>query len=233
MTDRLVVPARFNGPPGSGNGGVVSGLLAGAFGGPGAVTVTLRRPPPLDLPLDLHRDGDALVASADGAVVASAEPGGLAHDPVPPVSAAEARTAEPRYAGLRSHPFPTCFVCGPGRGDGMHLRPGRVDDGSARVACAWVPDASLPRDGAVVAAAMVWAALDCPSGWASDIEHRPMVLGRMTAVVAARPSVGEPCVVVARELGAEGRRATTASTAYGADGRLLGRAEAVWIALRS
>ena len=233
MTDRLFVPARFNGPPGSGNGGVVSGLLAGALGGPGAVTVTLRRPPPLDLPLDVHRDGDALVATVDGDVVASAAAGELGHDPVPPVSAAEARAAEPRYAGRRSHPFPTCFVCGPSHGDGMHLRPGRVDDGSARVACGWVPDGSLPRDGTRVAAAMVWAALDCPSGWASDIEHRPMVLGRMTAAVAARPSVGEPCVVVARELDGVGRKTTTASTAYGSDGRLLGRAEAVWIALRS
>ena len=27
---------------------------------------------------------------------------------------------------------------------------------------------------------ITWAALDCPDGWASDIDERPMVLGGMT-----------------------------------------------------
>jgi hypothetical protein len=59
-----------------------------------------------------------------------------------------------------------------------------------------------------------------------------MVLGRITAAVHAVPQVGERCVVVGQVLGSEGRKTSTASTAYGADGRVLGHAESVWIELR-
>ena len=63
------IAARFNGPPGSANGGVTAGRLA-AYVGAAAVEVTLRRPPPLgvDLRVDASGgtarllDGDVLVA---------------------------------------------------------------------------------------------------------------------------------------------------------------------------
>jgi len=48
----LRVPARFRGPPSSGNGGWTSGALAEASGFD-PVTVRLLAPPPLDTPLDL------------------------------------------------------------------------------------------------------------------------------------------------------------------------------------
>ena len=42
----VAVGARYNGPPGMGNGGFTAGLLSRFF--EGAVEVTLRRPVPLD-----------------------------------------------------------------------------------------------------------------------------------------------------------------------------------------
>lgn len=234
----LVVASRFNGPPGSANGGYLAGLLAAhlASAPEGPVTVTLREPPPLEVALSIQADdGGRLAATVGGAVVATAEPGAFSSDPVDPVAGDVAREAERRYGGLRSHPFPGCYVCGPQRpaGDGMGLRPGRVapSGDAGPVACTWVPDGSQASDGAIVDPALVWAALDCPSGWASDLEARPMVLGRITARVDARPRVGDECVVVAQVLGGEGRKAYTASTAYDPDGRVLGRAECTWIAL--
>lgn len=230
----LVVPARFNGPPGSANGGYFAGLLAARVGGAYAVTVTLREPPPLNVALHVQLDDHhRLVATFGGAVIATAEPGELAHEQVDPVSLDLAAAAEARYAGSRSHPFPTCFACGPGREepDGLGLRPGRVTDDD-RVACTWAPDPSLADHDGLVAEPLVWSALDCPSGWASDLEARPMVLGRITAAVDERPRAGDRCVVVARVLAEEGRKTYTASTAYDPDGRVLGRAEATWIALR-
>ena len=57
-----IVPARFNGPPHSGNGGWTSGALAALLApAPGrAVQVRLSAPPPLDVPLDVDgvRGGD-------------------------------------------------------------------------------------------------------------------------------------------------------------------------------
>jgi len=232
----LVVPSRFAGPPGSANGGWVAGRLAVLSGLPGAVQVTLRHPPPLELDLDVRTDEDGTVtASFGGAVLVAAEPGCLQTEPVPPVPFDVAALAESGYAGLAAHPFPGCFVCGTDRpaGDGIGLRPGRVGSApSDPVATTWVPDPSLAAEDDLVAAHFVWAALDCPGGWSSDLVARPMVLGRITAAVHARPEVGEQCVVVGRLLRVDGRKTFTASTAYDRDGRVLGQAEATWITPR-
>jgi hypothetical protein len=239
--ESLTVASRFNGPDGSGNGGYVAGLLA-AHVPAETVQVTLREPPPLEVALYVARgegpETGRVVASFGGAVIAAGESGTLVTDPVPPVDFATAAEAESRYQGLSAHPFPGCFVCGTDRpaGDGMALRPGRLGgergDPDAPVATTWVPDPSLAGPDGLVAEEVVWAALDCPSGWASDLVARPMVLGRITAAVHARPEVGERCVVVGRLLGTEGRKTFTASTAYDGDGRILGRAEATWISPR-
>jgi hypothetical protein len=58
-----------------------------------------------------------------------------------------------------------------------------------------------------------------------------MVLGRMTARVDDLPVIGEPHVVVGEGRGQEGRKTFTASTLHDADGRIVGRAEHVWVAV--
>jgi len=52
----VIVPARFNGSPASGNGGYSCGPLAATFEGP--VAVSLRRPVPLDTELGLRLEKD-------------------------------------------------------------------------------------------------------------------------------------------------------------------------------
>ena len=47
----MIIPARFNGPPGSANGGYACGLVSEALGG--GFEVTLLLPPPLETELDL------------------------------------------------------------------------------------------------------------------------------------------------------------------------------------
>jgi hypothetical protein len=228
----LRVERRFRGPSDSGNGGYVSGLVAaraGASVGGSAAVVTLRTPPPLETTMSVVADDDGSVRLLHGDVtVAEGLPVTLTVGRVPPVDAATARTASASYPGLTRHPFPECFVCGPARapGDGLRLFPGRLGDG--RTACVWTvsPDlAGRPE--------FVWAALDCPGGWSAEIEGRPMVLGRMTARVSALPDAGEQCILMGLLLGTEGRKLSTATTAYGADGRELGRAHSTWITLAS
>src|SRR5699024_12059589 len=46
------IPARYNGPDTSGNGGWVSGLVAGQLNSGGPATVMLKLPPPLDVELE-------------------------------------------------------------------------------------------------------------------------------------------------------------------------------------
>lgn len=224
-----VIAGRFRGPTSSGNGGYTAGVLAACLPQAVAVEVTLRRPPPLERELSAVeaapgwqlRDGDDLVAEA----VAVDSPG----QPVPPVDVATARAAEDAYAGLRHHPFPECFVCGPARasGDGMRLAPGRLPDG--RTACTWTPDESLAGSTGGVEERFVWAALDCPGGWTGDLDDRPMVLGRIRALVVATPRVEQTYVVVGKLRWTEGRKTGTASSVYDAEGQLCGLASHTWI----
>ncbi len=230
MYATLLIPSRFNGPAGSGNGGYCAGAMAEAFlaGSPGAVQVTLRRPPPLETPMLLTEDRTSCIAG--GATVMEARSFGDEIEAVEPVSYDEAAEAETRYAGHLSHPFPGCFSCGTQRPDGLHIFPGLVDE--TRVATTWTPDRSLSESDAV-GLPVTWAALDCTGGWAcSDLDgERPLVLGRMACVVDVPPSIGEPHVVIGRRTAIEGRKNYTLATLYDSDGRVVARASHTWIAV--
>lgn len=226
-----MIDSRFRGPARSGNGGYTAGALAAIAGEltEGAwpvTTVRLQLPPPLDVPMDVASDGDAVVATHDGRIVAQASAG---RDPaaVARVPVEEARAAEASYPGLVGHPFPTCFTCGTGRepGDGLRIFPGTVTDldGRSRVAATWTPQPGM--EGVPV----VWAALDCAGAWAADVGERPMVLGSITARVDALPEVGAEHVVVGHDRGGEGRKNFTATSIYDPSGRLVAAAEHVWI----
>lgn len=237
MATELRIERQYRGPTSTGNGGWTAGLLATALNGAGPagpVDVTLRQPPPLDTALSVASDGStARLSDPNGDTVADAlatEPAALG-DLVPPVDAATARAAESQYAGLRHHPFPECFTCGTARaeGDGLRLFPGPI--GSGRTATTWTPHPAMAGPDGRLDPPYVWAALDCPGGWTADLEGRPMVLGRMTAEVIARPLAGETHVVVGRWLDVDGRKTRTASTVYDADGRVVGRAAHIWIAI--
>ena len=243
VKDTLLVPARYRGPARSGNGGYVAGALADELGETGAraVTVTLRQPPPLDATMRITPDDDGLELSFGGAMVARAEVGDESVDLVEAVSWEEAVAASATYPGHTSHPFPTCFACGTERADGLQIFPGKVPSahaGQTRVAAPWVPDSSLaddhheyddPAPRACLAA--TWSALDCIGGWAGDLTERLMVLGRMTAIIDTLPVVDERHVVTGEHRGTDGRKTFTASTLHDADGRIVGRAEHVWLAV--
>jgi hypothetical protein len=210
------IDSRFMGPPGSANGGVTAGLLSLETG---TSEVTLRRPPPLDTDLrvdghDLYA-GDVLVATGAAATVDVEVP--------EPPSLAEARAAGERYAGLTVHPFPGCFVCGVDRSppDALGLRPGPVGEG--RAAAVWTPLDDSP--------VMVWAALDCPGGWAADMPGRPMVLGRMALRLDALPAAGVEHVVQGWVVDVDGRKVRTGTALHAPDGSALAVALSTWIAV--
>jgi hypothetical protein len=79
----------------------------------------------------------------------------------------EAKSAAERYPGFETHPFPTCFGCGHERteGDGLRIFSGPVN-GSDVMAAPWFPDPSLAGETGRVRTEFLWAALDCPAGWA-------------------------------------------------------------------
>jgi hypothetical protein len=217
----MIVPRRFNGPPDSGNGGYTCGLVAGILGS--VAEVTLRLPPPLDRELEVVRR-DGRVEIRDGAaLVAEAEPAVLELDVPAPVSVEEAEAASRHYAGFTHHAYNTCFVCGPQREDGLRVYAGPVEGRPGLVASPWVPPEGVRPE-------LVWAALDCPSGWAvDDFQREGVLLGRMAAEIARLPEPRQEHVVMGWRVGEDGRKRFAGSALLTVDGEVLARARSTWI----
>jgi len=227
MSQEIVIDPRFRGPPNSANGGYACGVVG--EGVDGIATATLRRPPPLDVPLLLVGDGRQIRLMDGEDVVGEAVPGTL--DIVVPTASDfdTAVAASRRYAGFEAHPFPNCFVCGPDRapGDGLRIFPGRLD-GSTVVAAPWAPDESLSGAGGVIERRHVWAALDCPSYF--GLTDAPMaLLGRLTVRIDRLPEIGERLVAIGWPMGVEGRKHFAGSALVDADGDEIAAAQATWI----
>lgn len=219
----MIIGGRFNGPDGSGNGGYSAGVFATAVAGDGPVEVTLRRPPPLDVPLTVTpRPDGADIGVPEGDLVAEVRRVAAFDATVPAVSWAEAMQASLDYPGFTNHPFPACYVCGPDRADGLRIFPGRLSEGLTAAPFLVPTEVDDP---------MCWAALDCPGGWAIIGPGRPYVLGRIAAVVSAWPRPGAECVVTGRVVEVAGRRALVHSTLYDPAGQALAYARATWIAI--
>ena len=229
--DELRVHERFCGPPDSANGGYISGLLAGYLGG--EARVTLRAPPPLSRPLRVAPTRHAGLTLLDGGVtVAEAERVRFSPEVPTSVTFTDAVAASDRYRWKTGHPYPTCFVCGTARdGDALRIFAGLVP-GRDIVAAPWVPEADVCGTDGRVLTEVVWAALDCPSGYGS-IAHEPdvsaILLGQLTAVVYRSPREGEQCVVIGWSRGHDGRKRLGGAALFSEAGELYGASEAVWI----
>jgi len=226
----LTIASRYKGPPESGNGGYVCGLIAVKV--QVDLRVRLLSPPPLDTPLELTPEGDGtwVLLSAAGPV-ARGVTGRLELDVPRPPQYVQAVWASQHYPGFREHAFPDCFVCGPHRrrGDGLRIFPGMLDTGI--VAAPWLPADNLDGGDGKVAVEFLWAALDCPGYFAVSGARRVMVLGEMQAHVDRRVHVGEPCTVIGWKIGAEGRKHYAGTAIFDEDGELCARARATWIEL--
>lgn len=221
--ETITINPRFNGPPGSGNGGYTCGLVAQLVGEP--AQITLRAPPPLGTRLLVERDGERARVTDGETLVAEAEPVDFELEVPAPPSFAEAERASLSYPGFEQHAFPTCFVCGPERepGDGLRIFAGPLGDGG--FSSPWIPTEVAPE--------LVWAALDCPGAIAVGFPERgETVLGRFAVSIDELPRAGERCVVVAWPLGEEGRKLYAGTALYGENGRCLAHARATWIAPR-
>jgi len=240
----MVIDKRYCGPPNSANGGYVCGRLARHIRG--GAEITLRAPPPLRRPLDVVASDDGSWELRDDAtVVATGRTANVELARLEMASFDEANAAELLTpVKPHEHPLPTCFVCGPSRapGDGLRIFAGPLarqsGNASAVLAATWTPDPTLTAEDGFVAPEFLWAALDCPTGYASSYnresggsDRTPLLLGRMSARIEARPRPGERCVITAWEAGRDGRKRVAEAAAYGEDGTLLAVARATWISV--
>lgn len=232
-----MIGRQFCGPPNSGNGGYVCGVLARDIDGP--ATSVLRAPIPLDAPLALGREASAVVMTgAEGQLIGRSDPslGAELPEPPPAPSLEAARAAGARYVGLTDRFHPICFTCGPERdqGDGLRVFTGQLEGAETGVlAGPWTPDEAFADDGGLTPTEVVWAALDCPGyfAWVAREGRHGALLGTMTGEVLRRPKAGEACIVLAWPLARDGRKETAGVALYSATGELLARAHQVWIVM--
>lgn len=233
-SDEVHVARRFRGPPTSGNGGYVCGLLAEWVDGP--ADVTLHAPTPLDVPLHRTSAEGAVVLSHGTNLIATARPLAAPLDldvPTPP-DAIEIEAAAAAFPGSDRHLYPGCFVCGPDRepGDGLCLFTGDSPHRDVAVAD-WIPEAEFDGPDGFTAHRFIWAALDCPSYFGMGYATRPMLLARLEARIARPVSSGERLRVTGWKLGSEGRKHRGASVLHDDAGDVVALARALWIEPRA
>jgi hypothetical protein len=239
MTDQITIHRRFNGPPNSGHGGYVCGIIADLIGP--CAEVTLRSPPPLDLPLTVERIESGKVRLSDAEMtIAEGRKEELRLDIPDPPTLEEAKSAAERYPGFETHPFPFCFGCGHKRdeGDGLRIFSGPVN-GREIMAAPWQPDASLAEETGIVRTEFLWAALDCPAGWAVTNLQKVLypdtpyiLLGRFVAEVKEGLKSGQNCVTIGWPIGNDGRKLFGGSAIFSESGELLAAGKATWIAIQ-
>ncbi|MEU5762973.1 hypothetical protein [Nocardia sp. NPDC047648] len=231
-TDAFTVPGHVRGYPGVAFGGYVAGLLAAASDA-AQVRVDFRRAVSVDSPVVLTADGSggASLTDQEGTVLAEASESMVTVTPRPAPAWAEARAATATADVLRkmSHCYGCGAACAPGRG--LRLSPWAMPTHDMVVA-AWTPDPLLGGPDGFLSTENVWAALDCPGGWAA-MALRDLRPGAVTAALTATRfepvRAGDSYLSYGWPISATGRKHTVGVALARTDGTLCALAEALWI----
>ena len=234
---KLLIGRQFSGPPDSGNGGYVCGVIAKDF--PGPATAILGARVPLEQRLDILLEDNVMrLTDGEGGLIGRGEAADLSVLPTPPEapSMRAARAAGERYIGLSQRVHPTCLTCGPERrpGDGLRVFVGPIEGAPAgHVAGIWTPHADFADPQGLVPFELIWAALDCPGffAWVAKEGRHGALLGTMTCEILRRPRCAEESIVMAWPLERSGRKETAGVALFAMNGELMARAHQVWITM--
>lgn len=234
MNSHLVIPSRMQGPPTSGNGGYVAGVLGQWI--EDAAEVTLRQPPPLETPLEIKHgsDGEHTLWHGD-TLIAQAKPSELTVETPYVPHLTEAVEAAKHYPGFQAHHFPGCFVCGPDRdeGDGLRIFSGEIPGRNVHAA-PWSPPVDSADQAGLVRPEFVWAALDCPGYFAAFAGQATTIalLGRITAKIDQPLPVEDTYISVAWQIETRKRKRTAGTAILSHAGVVHANATTVWIELQ-
>ncbi|MBA2506527.1 MAG: hypothetical protein H0V29_11390 [Thermoleophilaceae bacterium] len=228
MSPRLTVAEEHAGDAAHAVTGFVAGRMAMVVGGD--VEVSFRASPRTGRQLTIEDSGEVVELLDHGELIGEARAAHLAM-PVPnPVTAQQAQAAAQAFLAS-AMPTPDCFVCGQRRepGRGLRIYPAPVP-GRLLHAAPWIPHAAFADDRHVVRTDYLWAAFDCPSGYAAFLGDPPR--GRIAdiAVRNLAPVEAEvPHVVTAWPLESGGGRRTSGAAVFLEDGELRAFARVVWL----
>lgn len=246
--DTIVIPEQFCGPPNSGNGGYVAGLLSRWLHGQApsseqATEVTLRAPVPLGQPLSLERSDRSARLLRGDTLIAEANPATLQLDVPEPVSweqALEARS-ERALAAASYNPLAPgsvrlfhriCFCCSSDLPPDKALQVHCCEvAGADQVAAPWSCDPVFAAQDGSLPPEIVWTALDCPGqmAWFARGFRSGSLLGRMTARQLRPLRAGERNLIIGWTLGSEGRKFHSGTALFNSERELCAYARAIWI----
>jgi hypothetical protein len=237
--DTVIIDPRYNGPKTSGNGGWVAGSLARLLG-TGSVSVALRAPAPLAVPMVVRwQDDGSAKLEHDGTLIAEAALAPLQLDvpkaPDPEEAEAAGVLAQKVSVQLGANwPYAHCFSCGFARSDGLGIVPGPVGN-DGMVATTWTPTSPMADADVQLAIEASWAALDCSAGIAWI--HRlgvgtAMATARMTAVIDQPLQVGRRYTVIGWPIAQEGRKLHAGTAIFDAAGKVRACSRQLWVMAR-
>ena len=234
QSDEVEIHRRFRGPPASGNGGYVAGLVAELIDGPAQVDILA--PIPLEVPLHRRRDDADILLFDAAANYAHGRPLDVPIEMELPAAPTEEEleAAAVGFPGPSGHPVPGCFVCGTDRspGDGLCIYPGESAHRDVAVA-EWIPDDELADEHGHVAERYIWAALDCPS-YFGLCEPRPFaLLARLAASIERPVFPGEHLLLTGWEIFREGRKHHSGTVIHDQAGEVVATARALWIEVKT
>lgn len=235
MSETLYIDARYNGAVGRGNGGYVAGAMAAFI--PGDAEVRIMRGFPLATPLAIrhHPDG-AVSCHLDAQELGRAHALRLELEVPPPPALAAARAAAAHFQFLHASDVRGCYVCSPRRapGEGLRLFCGPLPAGGDNiVAGVWEPGSELLDERGQVAPIQVWAALDCPGGYAiaalaPDVGIQ--LLGTCAASLKQPLRAGESYIVSSWQIAPpDGRKRFMGVAIHAVTGELMACARQIWI----
>jgi hypothetical protein len=232
----LIIDARYNGPVGRGNGGYVAGVMAAFLSGDAEVRIMRGFPVATPLAIRRHPDGE-VSCHLDDQELGRARPLELVLQIPPPPTLSAARAAAERFRFLHGSDVRGCYVCSPRRapGEGLRLFCGPLPDaaGDTIVAGVWEPGPELLDASGQVAPEQVWAALDCPGGYAiaalaPDIGVQ--LLGTCAASLKQPLRAGASYIVSSWQLAPpQGRKRFMGVAIHGVTGELMACARQTWI----
>ena len=229
--EQVTIPDRYNGPPNSGNGGYVAGILA-KYLSTSISQIKLFSPPPLNAALNIIKNDVKVSLYHDSKLIAEGTPSSLdLQVPYIPTQV-EAKECSVRYPGFERHAFPRCYVCGPDRAihDGLRLFTG-VSLDKRYVAAPFDTYDQLYDNEDKLKTEQIYAALDCPGAYAiSQIdEEKIMVLGQITVEVIEPILKEEKLIVVGWYMGKERKKNYSGTAIVTTKGIVKAKANATWI----